>query len=134
MQWARLRSRSNSGAPRLSLGESGASAWEASVQVPQLVPYLEFKACRATPLSLMRGQRRVDSLLLRMRIALELAEVAAQTADDDAAIESGAPTSAQGMANVLRVSLRMEENAALLATRGEHGGESQSAWPPPQDS
>ena len=35
----------------------------------RISPYLEFKACRALPLSFLRGQLRVDSLQARVREA-----------------------------------------------------------------
>ena len=40
-------------------------------QLDRIAPYLELKACRATPLSFIRGQLKVDALQARVQEATE---------------------------------------------------------------
>eukprot|EP00966_Prymnesium_polylepis_P242412 5605892-Prymnesium_polylepis.1 len=40
-------------------------------QMARVMPHLEFRACRATPMSFLRGQMRVQALQARVREAAE---------------------------------------------------------------
>jgi len=52
-------------------------------QLERILPYLELRACRATPLSFIRGQLRVDALQARVHEATDAITQRSSTDDLD---------------------------------------------------